>query len=208
MGRGRLGLRLGLRDALSQSLGRGNGCSLLSADYDVDLDGSAVDQQAVEGVVCLGCALRLVEGDGGASATDTLRAIGQLETLDGADRRDEVFLLTRCKVSDHTIQMYHIVAAVFRISSIDQKNHRRIAILGLLASKNIVNEHAVSVSWPSAARPEQQPIESAPMASEVETKIRIQHRSKLVPNLFDFPSKMSSSSRATALVPRPSHSGP
>lgn len=93
VGHSRLGLRLGLRDAVSQGLGcRCNLGSLVTADDDLDLDRSAVDQKSVQLVESLGGTITLAESDGGNTTAGTAGAICKLQALDGTDRGDKVLL--------------------------------------------------------------------------------------------------------------------
>lgn len=91
--RSRLGLGLGLRGALSKSLGdRNDAGSLGGVDDDLDLDRTSIDKEAVQLLEGLASAIRLAEDDVGDAAADRVGAVGNLDLLDGANCLGEVFL--------------------------------------------------------------------------------------------------------------------
>lgn len=88
---GRLGLALGLRDALAQRLGLGDQLGL--GDDNLNLHGTVVDKQTVELGEGLAGTIGVVEDNRGDTAANTTGAVGELDLLDLADSLLEVVLL-------------------------------------------------------------------------------------------------------------------
>lgn len=57
-----------------------------------DLDGSVVDEEAIQGVESLASTIQLAEGNGSNTTADTIRAVGKLHTLDRSNGGREVLL--------------------------------------------------------------------------------------------------------------------
>lgn len=86
-----LGLRLG--GALSKRLNSRNDLvSLGCADNDLDLDRSVVDKKTIQFLEGLASAIGLMEGHVCDTAALRVRAVGELDSLDGTNGLDEVLL--------------------------------------------------------------------------------------------------------------------
>lgn len=97
---GGLGLGLRLGGALSKRLdSRNDLVSLGSADNDLDLDRSVVDKKAVQFLEGLASAIRLMEGHVCDTAALRVRAVGELDSLDGTNGLDKVLLSGENSVS-------------------------------------------------------------------------------------------------------------
>lgn len=65
---------------------------LSGADDDFNLDGAAINEKTIELLEGLASAVRLMEDDIGNTAALRVGAVRELNTLDGANRLDKVFL--------------------------------------------------------------------------------------------------------------------
>ncbi len=91
---------LDLRSTLGQSLDRRDDLvGLGGTDNNLNLDGATVDEETVELLEGSASAIRLVENDIGNATALRVRAVRELDALDGADRLNKVFLYGAAMIS-------------------------------------------------------------------------------------------------------------
>lgn len=89
-----------LRSTLGQCLDRrDNLLGLGGTDNNFNLDGATVDEETVELLEGSASAIRLVEDDIGNTTALRVRAVRELNALDGPDRLNKIFLCGAVVVS-------------------------------------------------------------------------------------------------------------
>ena len=109
------------------------------------LDGSVVNEEAVQSVERLARTVKLGKSDGGNTTADTSRAVRDFHSLDGTNRGLEVLLWCECrsviKIPLNVCARRRSIRFGSRVSWYETSSKVSIS----------VNEHAVSVSVPNTA---------------------------------------------------------